>query len=518
MDGMRNLVLVLGDQLDRESAAFDGFDSSLDAVWMAENVEESTHVWCHKLRLAVFFSAMRHFRSELTSRNVRVIYHELQADARQDSGECFGEILKARCREEKPDKLIILEPGDYRVKVMLESAAEELGVELEQREDRHFYATTDEFREWADGRKSLLLETWYRKLRKDHNVLMDDGEPAGGAWNFDKDNRESFGKNGPDGVKAPRSFRPDDVTNGVIDLVNDRFAEHPGTTDHFDLPVTRKEALALLRDFVEHRLPTFGTHQDAMWTGGHFHSHSRLSCAINLKLLRPREVVEKAVAAYESGDAPINSVEGFVRQVLGWREYVRGVYWLKMPGYLERNALQASAPVPQFFWDGKTDMACVAESMRNVLDHGYAHHIQRLMVLGLFSQLAGVDPLEFHEWHMAMYLDAIDWVSAPNTIGMSQWADGGFVGSKPYCASGNYINRMSNYCKGCRYSPSEATGDDACPFTTLYWDFLDRHQKQFSSNNRMGMQLKNLDRKKNLTEITSQADRLKERLLNQERV
>lgn len=515
---MRNLILVLGDQLDRDSAAFDGFDAERDAVWMAENVEESTHVWCHKLRLAVFFSAMRHFRDELESRGVRVVYHELRVDGRRDSGEGFGDILKARCREERPEKLVVLEPGDYRVKVMLEAAAEELGLELEQREDRDFYATADEFREWAKGRKSLLLENWYRLLRKKHGILMYGDEPVGGEWNFDKDNREAFGKSGPDEVKAPRSVRPDDLTQDVIQLVNERFADHPGTTDHFDLPVTRREALALLRDFVEHRLPTFGKHQDAMWTGGHFHSHSRLSCAINLKLLRPREVVDKAVEAYESGHAPLNSVEGFVRQILGWREYVRGIYWLHMPGYLERNTLRASAPVPQFFWDGETDMACVANSMQNVLKHGYAHHIQRLMVLGLFSQLASVDPLAFHEWHMAMYLDAIDWVSAPNTIGMSQWADGGVVGSKPYCASGNYINRMSNYCKSCRYKPGEATGEDACPFTTLYWDFLARHRKQFESNTRMGMQLKNLDRKKDLAEIRKQADELKERLVEKARV
>ena len=295
-------------------------------------------------------------------------------------------------------------------------------------------------------------------------------------------------------------------------MVEARFPDHPGTAEHFDLPVTRSQALAYLREFIEERLPTFGRHQDAMWQGGDFHSHSRLSNAINLKLLSPREVVDRAVEAYESGHAPLNSVEGFVRQVLGWREYIRGVYYVKGPEYLDSNVLDCDLEMPQFFWDGETDMACVGDAMRIVLNYGYAHHIQRLMVLGLFAQLAGVVPRAFHDWHMAMYCDAIDWVSAPNTIGMSQWGDGGVVGSKPYCASGNYINKMSNHCGHCRYKPKAAVGEDACPFTTLYWDFLHRNRKKFSGNHRMGMQLRNLDRKKDLDAILKQAGELRETL------
>ena len=271
----------------------------------------------------------------------------------------------------------------------------------------------------------------------------------------------------------------------------------PGKVDDFDLPVTRDQALQALDDFVDHRLCHFGDFQDAMWNGEEYLYHSRLSHAINLHLLSPREVVESAVAAYKEDKAPLNAVEGFVRQILGWREYVRGVYWTRMPEYADGNSLgcDPDQDVPSFFWDGKTDMACVADSMRLLIDTAYAHHIQRLMVLGLFSQLYGVHPAKFNDWHMAMYADAVDWVSLPNALGMSQHGDGGVMATKPYCASGNYINRMSNYCKGCKYKPSQAIGDDACPFTTLYWDFLDRHQQRFQKNHRMSMQLKNLERK-----------------------
>jgi deoxyribodipyrimidine photolyase-related protein len=496
----RNLVLVLGDQLDRRSAAFDGFCPRQDAVWMAENQREATHVWCHKLRLAFFFSAMRHFRDELRDAGNTVHYHQLQPDRRKDSGEDFVTILAADVKRLRPKRLIVVEPGDHRVWAMLRDAADNLGLELETRPDRHFYCGIDEFRDWADGRKSLVLETFYRHMRKKHGVLLDDNaEPAGGAWNFDHDNREAFGKGGPPtlNLKAPRRFQPDDIDDHVVALVQRRFGDHPGNLDHFDLPRTRRQAVALLREFIRHRLGDFGRYEDAMWRGEPFLYHSRLSAALNVKLLDPRECVEAAVAAYHAGEAPINSVEGFVRQIIGWREFIRGVYWLNMPEYARLNALQCDdRDVPGFFWDGQTDMACVADAMRSVIDHGYTHHIQRLMVLGQFALLLGVHPRRFHDWHMAMYLDAIDWVSLPNALGMSQYGDGGTVGTKPYCASGAYINRMSNYCRGCRYRPTEATGEAACPFTTLYWDFLARHHKRLRKHPRMVMQVRNLERKK----------------------
>jgi deoxyribodipyrimidine photolyase-related protein len=510
---VRNLHLVLGDQIDRDSAVFDDFDTAQDAVWMAECAEENTHVWCHKLRIAFFLSAMRHFRDELEARDRRVFYHSLSKDPEDDKGNDFSELLAASIDELSPEKLIVVYPGDHRVLTALKDTAKEHDLKLEVREDRHFYDTPEGFAEWADGRKTLILETYYRQMRKHHKLLLeDDDKPVGGEWNYDQDNRETFGKQGPpDDIKAPRRFSTDKVTDEVLQMIESRFADHPGSLEHFDLPVTRADALAWLREFIDRRLPHFGKYQDAMWTDEHFGYHSRLSCLLNVKLLNPRECVDKAIAAYHDGHAPINSVEGFVRQIVGWREYVRGIYWLKMPGYLEKNFFGADADLPSFFWDGDTDMACVRDAMQNVLQHGYAHHIQRLMVLGLFAQIYGVDPRKFHDWHMAMYLDAIDWVSAPNTIGMSQFGDGGIVGTKPYCASGNYIDRMSNYCKNCRYKPKESTGDDACPFTTFYWDFLGRNYDLIKDNRRMTFQIKNYERKNSdqLEEIAKRASQLR---------
>lgn len=515
----RHLVLVLGDQLDHHSAVFDGFDNKRDAVWMAENHREATHVWCHKLRLAFFFSAMRHFRDELRERGRAVCYHELARLKSDDRGETFAEILRKGVHELRPEKLIVVEPGDHRVWEMLDATAQDLGVELDVRPDRHFYDTIAHFKAYADGRKELRLENYYRMMRKRENVLLTkDGEPVGGSWNYDQGNRETFGKKGPGHIKPPRRFQLDDTTEAVIEMVESRFGDHPGPDDlrdAFDFPVTHDRARLLLRDFIKHRLPDFGRYEDAMWAGEDFLYHSRLSAALNVKLIDPRSCVDAAIRAHEQGDAPINSVEGFVRQLLGWREFIRGVYWSHMPDYVECNALgcDEDAGVPVFFWDGEADMDCVRHCMRSVINHAYAHHIPRLMVLGQLALLLGVHPRRFHDWHMAMYADAIDWVSLPNTLGMSQYGDGGIVGTKPYCASGNYINKMSNYCAGCRYNPKQAVGNDACPFTTLYWDFLDRHHQRFSNNPRMTFQIRNLDRKredrKQMKAIRERADRLK---------
>ena len=463
---------------------------------MAEVSEESTHIWSSKQRIAVFLSAMRHFGKELRGRGLPVHYGRL--DDPENTGSLTEELTRT-IKAFKPSSLVMTAPGDWRVLTSICETAKTLGVPLDIREDRHFFSTVREFTEHAHGRKQLRLEYWYRELRQKTGVLLEGNKPIGGQWNFDEDNRESFGKNGPPPIPRPTRFEPDEITKEVIDLVNDRFADHPGqvsaSAEGFGWPVTRTQALQVLKDFIEQRLPYFGKYQDAMWTGEPWLFHSHLAVALNLKLLSAREVVAAAEQAFRRGDAPLSSVEGFIRQILGWREYVRGIYWTQMPNYLERNYLNATAPLPDFFWTGKTDAACLRETITQTLNTGYAHHIQRLMITGLYCLLAGVDPKQVHEWYLSVYVDAVEWVELPNTLGMSQYADGGLMASKPYAATGKYIDRMSNYCKNCRYSPNKSTGERACPFTRMYWDFLLRHRELLAKNPRMVMQIRNLDRR-----------------------
>ncbi|NDC62779.1 MAG: cryptochrome/photolyase family protein [Planctomycetia bacterium] len=512
----RNLVIVLGDQLDRGSAAFDGFDARRDRVWMAEVAGESTHVWTHKARITVFLAAMRHFRDALERERIAVDYTELTASPRAGEPTTLAAALLAsleRLRKSGrvPGRLVVVEPGEWRVQEMLRSAAAEAAIPLDIRTDRHFLSTREEFADHARGRRQLRLEYFYRPLREKFGVLMDDGEPAGGQWNYDAENRGAFPKTGPGKLPEPARFPPDATTRAVIDLVNERFASHPGSLDEFDWPVTPADARVALDDFLARRLADFGRYQDAIWTGEPWLYHSRLSQAMNMKLLDPRDVLAAAERRWRAGKAPLEATEGFIRQVLGWREYVRGVYWHFMPDYLDRNALGADLPLPGFYWTAATEMNCLRDALTQTLRHGYAHHIQRLMVTGLFALLFGVRPQQVHEWYLAVYVDAVEWVEVPNTLGMSQYADGGVMASKPYCATGAYLDRMSNACKGCRYRPTAATGPDACPFTTLYWDFLARHEKLLATNQRMGMQLKNLGRKTaaDLRAIRRQADGLR---------
>jgi deoxyribodipyrimidine photolyase-related protein len=321
---------------------------------------------------------------------------------------------------------------------------------------------------------------------------MDGDQPVGGQWNFDADNRSAFPSSGPGAVPPRTQFVPDAITREVLELVGREFPGHVGALDSFAWPVTRAQALEALREFVEARLPNFGRYQDALWSGEAWLHHSHLSSALNLKLLNPLEVARAAEEAWRRGHAPLESVEGFVRQVIGWREYVRGIYWTQMPGYLDLNALGAQQPLPSLFWTGDTDMACLGDAVRQTLAHGYAHHIQRLMVTGLYALLFGVDPREVHAWYLSVYVDAVEWVELPNTLGMSQFADGGLMASKPYAASGRYIQRMSNHCRGCRYDPAVRVGENACPYTTLYWDFLMRHEGALARNPRMAMPLRHV--------------------------
>ena len=488
---VRHLVIVLGDQLDAQSSALQGFDATQDVVWMAEVAEESTHVWSAKQRIAVFLSAMRHFAEEVRERGLPLVYALMNESG--NLGTLPLELGKV-ITQLQPAALVLTAPGDWRVLKGLRAVAKQHALSLDLRDDTHFFSTVREFAAHADGRKQLRLEYWYRELRHKHGILMEGKAPVGGQWNFDADNREAFGKAGPQNVPPPTRFAPDTITQEVMALVNKRFASHPGTLHNFSWPVTRPQALLALQAFIEQRLPLFGQYEDAMWAGEAWLYHSHLSCALNLKLLNPREVVQAAEAAYRTGHAPLAAVEGFIRQILGWREYVRGIYWRHMPDYLERNALDAQAALPAWYWTGQTDMACLKDAITQTLEQGYAHHIQRLMVTGLYALLLGVKPQAVHAWYLSVYVDAVEWVELPNTLGMGQFGDGGLMASKPYVASGKYIQRMSNHCKACKYDPSQSTGPSACPFTTLYWDFLMRHEDLLKKNPRMAMQLKNLSR------------------------
>jgi deoxyribodipyrimidine photolyase-related protein len=497
------LVLVLGDQLDPRSPVLQAAARDDAVVLMIEAAGEATHAWSHKQRIALFLAAMRHHAAALRGAGWKVDYQALAA-GHDSLAAGLGDAL-ARHR---PERVRMVEAGEWRVQAMIESACTEAGVDLRVHDDTHFYCSRDDFARWAQGRKQLVMEFFYRDMRRRFDVLMEDGKPAGGAWNFDRANRGSFGRQGPGSVPPPRRFPPDGVTRDVLAEVEARFPGHPGSLEDFGWPVTAAQAEAALEDFVAQRLPLFGRYQDAMWQGEPWLYHAHLAAAMNLKLLDPRRAVAAAVAAWRSGQAPLEAVEGFVRQVLGWREFIRGVYWLEMPGYAERNHFGHDRPLPGFFWDADTDLNCLRQCFGDTLQNGYAHHIQRLMVIGNFALLAGLDPRAVCAWFLGIYVDAVEWVELPNTLGMALHADGGIVGTKPYVASGAYIKRMSNYCAGCRYDPGRRSGADACPFTLLYWDFLARHREQLAANPRMGLAVKNLERigTDELAQVRAEAD------------
>jgi deoxyribodipyrimidine photolyase-related protein len=486
---MKTLIPVLGDQLSLGLSSLERSDPAASVILMMEVAEETTYVRHHKTKLAYILSAMRHHAEALREAGWQVDYVRL--DDPDNTGSFTGEVARALQRH-APDRIIVTEAGEWRVSAMLESWETLFGLPVEIRPDTRFLCSHREFETWAEGRATLTMEFFYREMRAKTGLLMESGKPAGGRWNYDKDNRKPAQADLL--MPRPLAFPPDAITREVIALVEQRFAGHPGDLASFDYAVTAADAERQAASFFANALPKFGDYEDAMLTGERFLWHSTLSPYINSGLLDPLDLCRRAEAEYHAGRAPLNSVEGYIRQILGWREYMRGIYWREGPDYVERNFLGHHRPLPGWYWTGETDMHCMAEVLGQTLDTAHAHHIQRLMVTGNFALLMGADPKQVHLWYLEVYLDAYEWVELPNTLGMSQFADGGLLGSKPYVSSGAYINRMSDYCRNCRYDVGKRIGEDACPFNALYWDFLARHRNKLGSNRRLAMPYRTWDR------------------------
>ncbi len=484
---MNVLRVLFGDQLSFDLSALTDLDAVQDTVLMAEVAEEVWSVGHHKQKLVLVLSAMRHFADALRSQGIAV--HYVRLDDPGNSGGLTGEVQRAVTRL-RPNRVVVTEAGEWRVQEMIDAWPALIDCPVEVRSDDRFFASRSRFAAWAQERRTWRMEHFYRAMRREHALLMEGQRPAGGEWNYDAANRKRL----PAAVLPPSRLRfaPDAQTREVMALVERRFPDNFGSLEDFGWPVTRADALRALDHFICQALPRFGDYQDAMKQGEPLLFHSLLSPALNLGLLSPREVCAAAEAAWRAGAAPLNAVEGFVRQILGWREYVRGVYWTLMPGYAHSNGLEAARKLPSFYWTGATRMRCLSEAIDSTKRYAYSHHIQRLMVTGNFALLAGVAPSEIERWYLAVYADAFEWVEMPNTLGMAVFADGGRMASKPYAASGAYIDRMSDFCSGCDYDVKQKSGSRACPFNYLYWAFLIRHEHRLSGNPRLAMPYRTL--------------------------
>lgn len=485
---MPALRVVLGDQLTDGLAALKGAETG-DLVLMAEVDAEAAYVPHHRQKLVMVFAAMRTFAERLRRLGLDVRYVRL--DDADNTGRLDHEIQRAVAGG-LFDRVVVTEPGEWRLAQALEALRMALEVPLEICSDDRFICSRPDFEGWAQARSELRMEFFYREMRRRTGLLMDGDRPVGGRWNFDAENRKRL----PRGVRPPDrlTIPPGPVVREVMEMVAERYPERFGEIATFGWATSHDEAEALLDHFIDQVLPGFGDWQDAMKGGAPFLWHARLSAALNIGLLDPLEVCRRADAACRAGLAPLNAAEGFIRQILGWREFVRGVYWLAGPEYLQRNALAADRNLPDFYWTAETDMACVRDVVSMTRRHAYAHHIQRLMVTGNLALLLGVDPEPVNAWYMSVFIDAFEWVEAPNTHGMALYADGGLVGSKPYAASGAYIHRMSDYCAGCAYDVAARIGDGACPLNRLYWGFLLRNRDRLGANPRLAMPYRNLDR------------------------
>ncbi len=468
----QSIILILGDQLSFDLSSLRQSNQSHDIILMAEVAEETTYAAHHKKKFVLAFSAMRHFAEKLKAKGWQVDYIKLTDDG--NTGSLAGEIERA-CKRHNISEVVMTEPAEWRLREALSH--------IRTLEDTRFICTHAAFNTWASPRKELRMEYFYRDMRKATKLLMNGDEPEGGKWNYDSENRNA--------AKAdlftpqPLRFVPDQITTEVIELVAHKFSKNFGDLTPFWFATSHEDAELALTYFLDHALPHFGETQDAMVQDQYFMHHSLLSPYINIGLLNPLRVCRRVEQRYHEGRVPLAAAEGFIRQIVGWREYIRGIYWLKMPEYVNVNALNATRPLPDFYWDANTKMNCVKQVVQQTREEAYAHHIQRLMIAGNFALLAGLNPRQVHEWYLAVYIDAFEWVELPNTIGMALHADGGLLGSKPYAASGNYINKMSNYCKSCSFNVKQRIGKEACPFNALYWDFIARHYDRFRKNPRM---------------------------------
>ena len=475
-----SLILVLADQLSWHNPALETANPAGDAILMAEVAEEAGYVRHNRHKLALLFSAMRHFAEVLRERGFTVYYVEVGEGVASLEAACAQTLAVHPARG-----LTVCSPGEYRLLDIMSGWRERLDLPVTILEDTRFLASSSDFSDWAAGRKQLRMEYFYRDMRKRYGLLLDGQEPCGGKWNYDADNRSGWRNQAAIPVRP--DVVPDELTAVVIEQVTALFPDNPGDLNHFRLAVTHEDAKAQFDWFCRHALENFGTFQDALPEESPWVFHSLVSMYLNCGLLEPLEVCHQVEVEYRAGRCSLAAAEGFIRQILGWREYVRGIYWLFMPEYGERNTFGARRPLPDFFWSGDTDLRCLQRALRQSLDLGYAHHIQRLMVIGNFALLTGLDVASVCAWYLAVYVDAYEWVELPNTAGMALFADEGAMASKPYAARGKYIQKQGNHCKQCRYNPAKATGEDACPYNSLYWHFIDRNQDRLGDNPRMGL-------------------------------
>jgi deoxyribodipyrimidine photolyase-related protein len=506
----KTLRLILGDQLNQKHSWFNETDENA-IYFMAEMKQETNYVRHHIQKVVAFFLSMRNFSNSLNKDGHQVIYYNL--DDKKNQHDLVAN-LKQIINQENIETFEYQLPDEYRLDQQLRDFCEQLDMESKAVDTEHFYTQRDDVAKFFEGKKEMTMEYFYRDMRKKHEIMMlDEKKPEGGKWNFDKSNRKKW--TGKPEIPAHKKFKKE--VSSIVDLLKEEEIETIGriNADDFPWPTSREECLEVLDYFCKNLLVHFGDYEDAMHTDEKFLFHSRLSFAMNTKMLSPKEVIDTTLDYYydHTDEIDISQIEGFVRQILGWREFMRGIYWKEMPEYKSLNKLDCTNKLPDFYWTGKTKMNCLSHAINQSLDDAHAHHIQRLMVTGNFALLTMVNPDEVDEWYLGVYIDAIEWVELTNTRGMSQFADGGIIATKPYVSSGSYINKMSNYCKSCHYSVSKKEGEKACPFNNLYWNFLHKNQDKFKDNHRMNMMM-SLLKKMNKDTINNHIQRSEEIIKN----